>query len=759
MTGIIISTPPTVELPPGSSGGGPTSLPPVTYQYAVLNLPQTWTAKQTFPLGNIAINAGDISGNLPISAFNGGASATSTTAWFGDGTWKPVVSGNLPISVFNSGTGASGSTFWRGDGTWAAPSALANNPLFYAYDYGVRGDLGTYTTQMQAALDAVKAAGGGILILPRGRFSSGALFFSTNIAGISASIQIQGQGPEVTIIDYTGSTGFLFSFDNTLGWQSFLTVSGMTINGSVANGGGISIHQCAYVLLEDMWIATKGTGIYNTAAGDPDSTFQGLCRRIRFGSCGKVAGAWGVDILPSGTAVEISNWRFEDCQWESNGVAAAAVTPPTSGAVRWRGLIAEFVNCGFTTNNNCALYIAKTGGAQAVTIDSCDFENTVSTVLPHIYCDTGLRLLKANNIQFLNNDTYKCQGGIWFDSTAGTQGNITIDGTTVRVSTGNNPYTCFRQTGTSTNWMVETNRVRNTNWQLYDGTGQSRYVNWQFDAIEGQCQLSISAANTLKLAPTGYGGTMPLKLISSTGEWVPVQIPTAGITAGGLTGLTANTYYKVYLGNAGTLTSGIIPVLSVSTTSATLDAAGYIVSSANSNLTYLGLVLTDGSGAVPTTSYLFSFYPNVGTLGQLQGTSGNDNAANGNVGEYVPGVVLSGAAVSLVNGTPKTITSIILTPGDWDVRLMGYIVPSATAVTAAIVSISTTTNALNTAAGQFCGLQTSSTTFVGGQEISIGIQPFRFSLSVTTTIFFVALASFASGTCTSFGVLSARRAR
>ena len=65
MTGTITSLPPLIEQPPGNNSSNPAGLPGITYQTAVLNYPQTWTALQTFPAGNITLHSSDIIGTIP----------------------------------------------------------------------------------------------------------------------------------------------------------------------------------------------------------------------------------------------------------------------------------------------------------------------------------------------------------------------------------------------------------------------------------------------------------------------------------------------------------------------------------------------------------------------------------------------------------------------------------------------------------------------------------------------------------------------
>lgn len=101
MTGIIVSTPPTVESPPGSTGSNPSSLPGITYRYALLNIPQTWTAQQTFQSGNFIL-AGSVSGTLTVKA----AAASNGALTLPAGTTDFSATGGASQVVRQSSAGA-----------------------------------------------------------------------------------------------------------------------------------------------------------------------------------------------------------------------------------------------------------------------------------------------------------------------------------------------------------------------------------------------------------------------------------------------------------------------------------------------------------------------------------------------------------------------------------------------------------------------------------------------------------------------------
>jgi hypothetical protein len=144
--------------------------------------------------------------------------------------------------------------------------------------------------------------------------------------------------------------------------------------------------------------------------------------------------------------------------------------------------------------------------------------------------------------------------------------------------------------------------------------------------------------------------------------------------------------------------------------------------------------------------------------GGIVGTTTNNNANVGSVGEYVNSTITSGSPVSLTSATSANITSISLTAGDWDV--WGQVVPvpaGGTTITQTRGAIATTSAAIG-AYGDVGSSLLSATQPIASASI-LTIVPMRLSLSGTTTVFLVGQAIFTGSTCTAFGFISARRRR
>jgi hypothetical protein len=144
----------------------------------------------------------------------------------------------------------------------------------------------------------------------------------------------------------------------------------------------------------------------------------------------------------------------------------------------------------------------------------------------------------------------------------------------------------------------------------------------------------------------------------------------------------------------------------------------------------------------------------------IEGTNTNDSASSGYKGEYIEAVLTSGSAVSLVTTVGKTITSISLTAGDWDVRAIAeFFAANTTVISQFAASVSTTDNTLDTTPGRYSSFFFNAVTSSGNFVLTKEVPCYRFSLSSTTTIYLVGQAQFTTSTCTGFGIISARRIR
>lgn len=140
-----------------------------------------------------------------------------------------------------------------------------------------------------------------------------------------------------------------------------------------------------------------------------------------------------------------------------------------------------------------------------------------------------------------------------------------------------------------------------------------------------------------------------------------------------------------------------------------------------------------------------------GTGGVLiVGTSTNDNANAGAVGELLSASNLAASPIVFTTGVAKTLQSITLTPGDWDV--FGNIFCVGTTVTSGQVGLHTTTNVMP---------DNSLTNYTGAAGIGAVGNPApqrRVSVAANTTYYIVGIFT-GTGTLNASGGIYARRRR
>lgn len=268
----------------------------------------------------------------------------------------------------------------------------------------------------------------------------------------------------------------------------------------------------------------------------------------------------------------------------------------------------------------------------------------------------------------------------------------------------------------------------------------------------------------------GLPATALLQATSLTLGWTGQLSLTRGGTNASLTASNGGIVYSTGSALAiltGTATAGKMlqsgasttPAWSTSTYPATNAINTLLYASAANVMSALatannGILITSASGvpSIGTTVGSGLTMPSItfnSTTG-IVGTTTNNNAAAGSVGEFVISVVSS---VAISNNTLTNVTSISLTAGDWDV--WGNIITAPAAATTqqgVNVGINTTTATLPS---QY----TSNSAYVANNAAGLIAPTIRLSLSGTTTVYLVSVVIYSISTLTISGTLNARRRR
>lgn len=179
----------------------------------------------------------------------------------------------------------------------------------------------------------------------------------------------------------------------------------------------------------------------------------------------------------------------------------------------------------------------------------------------------------------------------------------------------------------------------------------------------------------------------------------------------------------------------------------------------------LNSIALTGNPTAPTVASVTDSSTSIATTAFVQGVlhTGVTNASNAAPGQI--GEVLSASQttnVSMTTATTVNVATLALTAGDWRVNGFVAITPSV-ASTVQGCGISTTSATLPTpaqaAAGTGALMQLRLSFATGALQQSYPTGELRVNTSTSTTVYLVAQATFASGTCTAIGYITARRMR
>ncbi len=310
-------------------------------------------------------------------------------------------------------------------------------------------------------------------------------------------------------------------------------------------------------------------------------------------------------------------------------------------------------------------------------------------------------------------------------------------------------------------------------------SGATGIPSWLANGTTGQLLTATTGSppswvspGTATISITGdSGGSLSSSSFTFTGGTTGLSFGGSGSTetlSGVLVGANGGTGANNTTTTTGTIlrSNGTAFVPTSATYPTTTTVSQILYSSATNAISGLATVnssvLVTDSGGVPSlsstlpafTTSSITFNP---TTGGIVGTTTNDNAAAGKVGEFISSSV---TAVAITNSTTTDITSISLTAGDWDVWGTIATNPAGGTTTSAVLGTIHTVSATIPAVPNG-GAYVLEQGFViaAGNNVCYPIGTIRYSFSTTTTVYLIGFIAYAVSTLTASGFIGARRRR
>ena len=278
-------------------------------------------------------------------------------------------------------------------------SGTSARPWFNVMDHGAFGD-GTIddTLAVQAALDAAKEVGGGVVYLPAGTYLVSATYDTEHpntdatkaCLLVDSNITLLGEGAGVSIlkmstVDSTEHTDIVYALD-----QSNITIACVGFNGAGARtlpveSVGVFLDSCVKTRLMNVDVTSPNTaGFYLYACDDAELT------NLRADTVG-VATEGGVGLF------------LDTCRW----VTVSGVIVKTSGL---HGVTLS--TCSDVTASNV---IAHSCGADGLTITTASTRITLSNVTATSCTGNGVDIVDSTHITLTGVTAYDNDDGLYVD--------------------------------------------------------------------------------------------------------------------------------------------------------------------------------------------------------------------------------------------------------------------------------------------------------------------------------------------------------